>query len=111
MQVRTWECGLLQQNKSAANKAGLQVVLHISKAHKSAYHKHVSWTCGISQTWQACTCSISQTCKLDMRYITNMAGMHMQHNTYMAGMDMQHITNMAGMSAAGGVPGLQKQAQ
>jgi len=46
-----------------------------------------------------------------MRYITNMAGMHMQHNTYMAGMDMQHITNMAGMSAAGGVPGLQKQAQ
>ena len=46
-----------------------------------------------------------------MWYITNMAGMHMQHNTYMAGMDMQHITNMAGMSAAGGVPGLQKQAQ
>jgi len=61
MQVRTWECGLLQQNKSAANKAGLQVVLHISKAHESTSSMRVSWTCSISQTWQAWTCSISQT--------------------------------------------------
>ncbi len=66
---------------------------------------------GCAAHQQSSQVSISQTCKLDMRYIANMAGMHMQHNTYMAGMDMQHITNMAGMSAAGGVPGLQKQAQ
>jgi hypothetical protein len=61
MQVGRWKCGLLQQNKSAANKAGLQVVLHISKAHESTSSMRVSWTCSISQTWQAWTCSISQT--------------------------------------------------
>ena len=53
MQVSIWECGPLQQNRSGANKAGLQVVLHSSKLHESTGSMHVSWTCSMSQTWQA----------------------------------------------------------